>query len=99
MIQVISVYNCPERYQWEFQGKRYPTLTIQARLDGEKDSRTLEISSESLNDKLEEARESRDFATSLNAKYLDNHIYAFIPDDLFKKSDEEIMRYIDTYLD
>lgn len=105
MIKVTDVRIAPERECWEWNGKRYPTLQVGYLVDGKGERRCSDFAAESLWKDMLSAYEAENNVVRKNdigstMKYIDEHIYAYVPDYLFNGySESQIGRFIDLNLD
>lgn len=105
MIKVTDVRIAPERECWEWNGKRYPTLQVGYLVDGDGERRCSDFAAESLWRDMLSAYEAENNVVQKNdigstMKYIDEHIYAYVPDYLFNGySERQIGRFIELALD
>ena len=105
MIKVTDVRIAPERECWEWNGKRYPTLQVGYLVDGKGERRCSDFAAESLWKDMLSAYEAENNVIQKNdigstMKYIDEHIYAYVPDYLFNGySESQIGHFIELNLD
>ena len=105
MIKVTDVRIAPELECWEWNGKRYPTLQVGYLVDGKGERRCSDFAAESLWKDMLSAYEAVNNVEQKNdigstMKYIDEHIYAYVPDYLFNGySESQIGRFIELALD
>ena len=98
MIKVTDVRIAPELECWEWNGKRYL-------VDGKGERRCSDFAAESLWRDMLSAYETENNVVQKNnigstMKYIDEHIYAYVPDYLFNGySESQIGRFIELNLD